>query len=387
MGRWGIEIDSVVPGVLVLGVAFVVAHAIATYSRFYRDTLGALDSGRYGEIDGLRGFLALSVFLSHVVSSYYWYQNGLWSWPASTVYTLCGSAPVSLFFMVTGFLFWRRSAAAPGGLAVAAFLRSRLRRLAPLYFACLVLIFAIIGVKTQGKLAVPPLALAGSLAEWACFGFLGFPDINGLEGTSVIDPALWTLRYEWLFYMALPALSFLATPVRLAGLVLVAAILLALGHLEPLDYAITNFLVGMIVAQFAVSGALPTIFTSRAAAVLALLPLLGIGLAGDGDYSIHGALALAPLFAVVAAGNTLFGALSLRAARCLGLVSYSTYVLHGALLYVALGLMNRFTAVKGLDPAAYWSLMLGLGAALVGISAVTYRWIEHPFIARSLRRH
>jgi peptidoglycan/LPS O-acetylase OafA/YrhL len=353
MGHWDIEIESIAPGLLVLAVFFALAQALAVGSRFHRGVRSAQAAGRYGEIDGLRGFLAPAVFLSHIVSSYYWYRSGCWGWPPSTVYTLCGSAPVSLFFMVTGFLFWRRAAAAPGRMDIKALLRSRLRRLAPLYFSCLTVILAVVGIKTNWTLAVPPGALAASLMQWASFGLIGFPDINGLAHTTLIDPALWTLRYEWLFYLALPGLSFLATPRRLVGLVLATAALSMTGLLAPLDYVAANFLVGMIVAQVAVSRPLPAVLRTRAAAVLALLPLVAITLGSDGDFSILESLALAPLFIVVAAGNDLFGTLSTPAARCLGLISYSTYVLHGIVLFLALGLASRFVAVGDLDPAAY----------------------------------
>src|SRR5258708_8764212 len=203
MGRWTFEIDSVAPGLLVLALAFALAHCIAG-SRFYRGLLIAQATELSGELAGLRGFLAPAVFLSHIVSSYYWYQSGLWGWPPSTVYTLCGTAPVSLFFMVTGFLFWRRAAAAPGHIDVLLLLRSRIRRLAPLYFSCVAVIIVVVGIETRWTPSVPPSTLAASLAQWASFGLFGLSDINGLSHTSVLDPALWTLRYEWIFYLALP---------------------------------------------------------------------------------------------------------------------------------------------------------------------------------------
>ncbi len=380
MGRWHIEIESIAPGLLVLAVFFALGQALAVGSRFHRGVLAAQATGRYGEIDGLRGFLAPAVFLSHVVSSYYWYRSGHWGWPPSTAYTLCGSAPVSLFFMVTGFLFWRRAAAAPGRMDIKALLRSRLRRLAPLYLTCLTVIVAIVGIETGWTLAVPPMALASSLIQWASFGVMGLPDINGLAHTTLIDPALWTLRYEWLFYLALPALSFLATPRRLAGLVLAAAVLSMTGQLAPLDYVAANFLVGMVVAQVAVSRPLPPMLRTRAAAVLALLPLVALALGSDGDFSILESLALAPVFAVVAAGNDVFGTLSTRAARCLGLISYGTYVLHGIVLFLALALVSRFVAIGDLDPAVYWALTVPIAAVVVAVSAASYRWIEHPFL-------
>jgi peptidoglycan/LPS O-acetylase OafA/YrhL len=106
----------------------------------------------------------------------------------------------------------------------------------------------------------------------------------------------------------------------------------------------------------------------------------GLALLSDRDFSILESLALAPLFVVVAAGNDLFGALSTPAARCLGLISYGTYVLHGIVLFLALGLASRFVVVGDLDPAVYWALMVPIAAVVVAVSAASYRWIEHPFL-------
>jgi peptidoglycan/LPS O-acetylase OafA/YrhL len=283
--------------------------------------------------------------------------------------------------MVTGFLFWRRAAAAPGRMDLAALLRSRLRRLAPLYLCCVTLVVAIVGAETGWTLSVPPQALATELAQWVGFGLLGLPQINGLAHTSVIDPALWTLRYEWLFYLALPVLSFLATPSRLAGLTLTLLALWLLGLPAPFNYISANFLVGMIAAQLALAWPLPPILRSRGCALAVLLPVVGFGLLSDGDFSLLETACLAPLFLAVAAGNSCFGALACRAARLLGLVSYSTYVLHGILLYVALAAASRLVSVGDLHPLAYWALMLPISAAVIGISAASYRWIEHPFLA------
>ena len=283
--------------------------------------------------------------------------------------------------MVTGFLFWWRAAAAPGHIDVLLLLRSRIRRLAPLYLSCVAIIIMVVGIETRWTPSVPPSTLAASLAQWASFGLFGLSDINGLSHTSVLDPALWTLRYEWIFYLVLPGLSFLATPPRLASLAIVLMLLWLIGLPSPFDYITANFLVGMIVAQLVAARPLPRILQSRGYAVAALLPMVGFGLFGDGDFSVLESVCLTPLFTVVAAGNCLFGALASRAARCLGLVSYSTYVLHGVILYVTLALANRLVKVGDLDPMTYWALMLPISAIVVGVSPVSYRWIEYPFLA------
>lgn len=43
---------------------------------------------------------------------------------------------------------------------------------------------------------------------------------------------------------------------------------------------------------------------------------------------------LTPVFSIVASGHTLFGALTLRSIRWMGEISYSTYLLHGFLIWL-----------------------------------------------------
>src|SRR3979490_3443378 len=57
-------------------------------------------------LDGLRGFLALSVFIHHFVITHRYLQSGIWDYPPSAFYTLLGQVGFGVFFMITGFLFW-----------------------------------------------------------------------------------------------------------------------------------------------------------------------------------------------------------------------------------------------------------------------------------------
>src|SRR5688500_16089594 len=63
---------------------------------------------RYGTLDGLRGFLALSVFTFHLVLTRDFLVTGEWEPPRSRFYSFLGPLGVSLFFMITGFLFWSK---------------------------------------------------------------------------------------------------------------------------------------------------------------------------------------------------------------------------------------------------------------------------------------
>ncbi len=67
-----------------------------------------LPKGRLTSIDGLRGFLAASVFIHHSLIWRGYVLTGVWQAPDSNFYNQLGQSSVGLFFMITGFLFTRR---------------------------------------------------------------------------------------------------------------------------------------------------------------------------------------------------------------------------------------------------------------------------------------
>src|SRR5258705_11312976 len=60
---------------------------------------------RLGNIDGLRGFLALGVFGHHAVITHEYVRTGYLAGPASSFYMLLGQSGVGVVFPVSGFLF------------------------------------------------------------------------------------------------------------------------------------------------------------------------------------------------------------------------------------------------------------------------------------------
>jgi len=59
-------------------------------------------------LEALRGLLATSVFFTHAVITYFYFQKGEWNSPPSGFYVYLGSAPVTIFFFLSGFLFWSK---------------------------------------------------------------------------------------------------------------------------------------------------------------------------------------------------------------------------------------------------------------------------------------
>lgn len=51
------------------------------------------------------GLLSFTVFVFHLVLTHGFIETSIWSNPSSRFYALLGPVAVSLFFMITGFLF------------------------------------------------------------------------------------------------------------------------------------------------------------------------------------------------------------------------------------------------------------------------------------------
>jgi peptidoglycan/LPS O-acetylase OafA/YrhL len=104
---------------------------------------------RVSTLDGLRGILALSVFFHHAMITHGFLLSGEWVRPPSQFYTDIGHVGVEIFFMITGYLFWRILIKAGGKPDWIKLYISRLFRIGPLYLfaanAALITIFCSTG--------------------------------------------------------------------------------------------------------------------------------------------------------------------------------------------------------------------------------------------------
>ena len=103
---------------------------------FYRQVLAEEESGRFEALDGLRGFLALNVFFQHAVTSWFYFQTGVWEIVNIRFYRHLGGEAVILFLIMTSFLYWSKMIAQKGQVDEGYLYRSRFLRLAPMYVFC-----------------------------------------------------------------------------------------------------------------------------------------------------------------------------------------------------------------------------------------------------------
>ncbi|WP_308606030.1 acyltransferase [uncultured Corynebacterium sp.] len=134
------------------------------------------------ELEGVRALAALAVVITHVS-----FQTATgWAWAERLDYG------VAVFFVLSGFLLWRRRHAHTAGQ----YLLSRVARLAPLYVVCVVAVLALL--PDASPLTLPQV-------------------ITNLTGTQLyiadgLVPGLtqlWSLCVEFAFYAVLPLLAWL----------------------------------------------------------------------------------------------------------------------------------------------------------------------------------
>lgn len=376
-----LSVTSILPYFAISVVLLAIAWAISRWSSFYRRLLEAeAASGRFHAIDGLRGFLAFGVFFHHAVISYFYYAHGRWEVPPSRFYTLLGQVGVACFFMITAFLFWTRGLRERPSLRVQPMLWSRLCRLVPMYLFSIACVFAVAFALTGFELRESAAELAMQVLTWLSFGFANPDELNGLRRSAIINGGVqWTLAYEWLFYLFLPLGLIFA---RGAGFVLVAVVASACIHAFSSTALEWNFVFGALAAVLAAEVRLPAarLWNSRLVALLVIGAIVLTFSMFDRGYGLPQAALLFAAFFCIANGNDLFGLLTCRAARLLGAVSYSVYLMHAIVLFVVLRLVDRFAPISTMTPENYWAVVAACGVALVVMCSVTYRWIEHPLM-------
>ena len=189
--------DVALPIALYLGTLVLLAFALRRSPLLTEETLA-----RSSPLDALRGILATAVVCLHFVLTYHLKAEGQWREPDSDLLYNMGVVPVSLFFMITGYLFFGkvyRRTPDWGEL-----LRSRVLRVMPLYLCVVAVVVLFTLIRTHFVIADGQRFML-ELLSWELFS--GFT-LNGLEESGWMTAgAHWTLRYEALFYLALPIIA------------------------------------------------------------------------------------------------------------------------------------------------------------------------------------
>lgn len=339
------------------------------------------EQGRFATIDGLRGYLAFFVFLHHSSIWYNYARTGVWQVPPSHLYTQFGEASVSLFFMITSFLFYNKLLESRHKrFDWTGFFVGRLFRLTPLYLWAMTVLFIIVAVLSHGVLYDSAKYTIKCMLEWLSFTVIDAPDINRIPTKVIVAGVTWSLPYEWAFYLALPLLALTTGQrVRLPLLVVGAAAVGLGAYLHMQFHMVLVFAGGVLGAILAHSPAFREFAKRPLASVIAAIALLALGYFSSA-YGTPQVLLLAVAFCLIANGANLFGVLTAHVSRRFGELAYSIYLLHGIVLFVALNFVVGKPAVALMQPTQYWMTIAACVPALLALATLTFRFIEEPGI-------
>lgn len=348
-------------------------------------------------VDHLRAYAALLIVFYHGLHVFSYFARfhrefGIDDWlqPGNVFVAALaeGHTAVALFMVLSGFILTF------GSLDTAVdyrqFIRNRLLRTYPLF---LLLLFA--GV-----------AAAPGAFQWPAFlqTVFGFGNLPGALVAPPFTSMLWTIAVEWQFYVLFPLLlvalkagwtrqllGWLAVLLVFRGFaVLAGGSPRDLGYLNILG-RLDQFLIGMWAAWSFRRWPL----SPRRGAVLALVALVAViaclaafNRAGGWPTTamwkiawptVEGALWAAFLIGYVSCANQSTGWWS-RAVAWIGTISYSIYLIHFVILHsmIKLAWPIAFSGRFVVD-ALLNTLLIALPATLL-IAALTYRFVELPFL-------
>ena len=361
---------------------FIMLVAITTalvFVRVFSDYYPA-SHNRFVVLDGLRGYLAMAVFIHHSALHY----SRLKSTSLSNFYTNLGEASVALFFMITAFLFFgkllttkNKKDAVDRKIDWKHLYISRILRIMPLYvFSTSVIVF-IVFILTNFTLNEPLTDFAKHF-----FKLIQFKNtiLNGVDTGTIGSGVTWTLRWERSFYLALPFLAFfLRLNVSWIWLAIISALIIP-EFLTDRELVSLSFWGGIGAVFVVQNSTLTEFFKKNIVGLVALLCLIFEINYFHSSYQVLALMMLTIFFIAIVSNNVLFKVLNSRASHFLGTISYSLYLLHGIVLFVVFTFVVGPENTKTLSDGQYWAVVGCCAVILILVSSITYHFIELPFL-------
>jgi peptidoglycan/LPS O-acetylase OafA/YrhL len=375
---------------LIVYLAWQFCYFLVRRSTFIQSVVVKSEKSSHRALDGLRGFLSINVLFHHATFTYFYFQqDGYWKLPMSAHFHFAiGAEAVTMFFMMTAFLAWSRIIERPK-FDVLTFYLKRLIRIFPAYWVSLILVLLVVIVSSKFSLQSPSaMHIVRSLDDWITaqigtlpliFGRQAFPNINEFPAWMVNAGVAWTLAYDLNFYLLLPIL---ANFVRLDWFIGLAIGVVALHRHFDIEQTsiMIKFLLGMGLAYVFQRYRWEKYLTHPITSIVIVLALvLGWMM------PIPPSLQLACMvfaFVGILYGNSLFGLLMNQAARYLGAISYSIYLLHGIILFMTFHSLNYWIPVKTLPPIGFWAITAACTILTIIVAGLSYQYVEYPIIQR-----
>jgi peptidoglycan/LPS O-acetylase OafA/YrhL len=337
---------------------------------------------RFATINGLRGYLAFFVMLHHASIWYFFCRTGSWALPESRLYAHLGQASVFLFFMITSFLFYDKLLNSRGrAFDWGAFFIGRLFRIAPLYLVVVMFVFLIVGFLSNWRIIENAQEVSKAVGQWLLFTIPTAAPINGIaESNIIVAGVTWSLRYEWIFYLALPLISLI--PGQRPGFLMLAVSIASLigGAMIGLNPKYALVFVGGIIAACLVRDARFVRFCQQKIASVLVLICLAVVLQFPNSHQIVPCVVLIFAFCVIAGGADMFGLFLLPTSHRFGELAYGIYLIHGIVLFTAVSFLVGRDATARMSAPIYWTFVAFLALATLSIAGLAYHFVEKPGI-------
>lgn len=332
----------------------------------------------------LRGLACFAVFLAHT-TMYFGYLA-----PRYIVSTYTGSFGVNVFFMLTAYLFWGQ--VLNKRIDFNNFYLKRFFRLVPIVITVVtvVTLFDLILNKDRAFNVLQIIAIVKNFM----FGFGGVNDVFSSDMYLRIN-TIWTLKWEWLFYLTLPILA--VWPKKTT---LVIALLLSLLTFSDVTKLFSGesdavffmaFFLGAITLYF--EGCLKRLPARLMASILILISLgLMLVLFINGyKGTVHYKSLLCTLcayftflFFLVCPMN--LPAIILNALQLLGKVSYSFYLWHLSINFYGIYILKKYFVKNEIDFFSSPYHFLFFGVCMISISLTisffSFKYIEDYFLKK-----
>jgi peptidoglycan/LPS O-acetylase OafA/YrhL len=361
--------------------------AILTAKLIHKLNKESNNENRFKNIDGLRGFLALGVFIHHASIWQQFIHTQKWEAPKSNLYIQFGNTGVALFFMITGFLFVTKLLNYKKDIFNwKSFFIQRFFRLFPMYIFSVLMMFIITFTITGWVLNVSYSDLFKTVFKLTTFTIFGNSTINGLDDSRFINAEVfWSLPYEWFFYIALPLISVFILKNKPHFIYIFISLIFVLGFIiarfDRIHYLL--FFVGGSISPFIIKYLKLKINFNNFIISSVVIILFYLIIQFDSFNSIYYKITLTIIFILITLGNSIFGLLKSPILKFLGDISYSTYLIHGTLIYVFFNLIFGYEKAIRLTTNEYCLIIFGLTPILVLLSYMFFKYIELPFMIYS----
>ena len=323
-------------------------------------------SPQLNALDVLRGLCASLVFVVHAIKTQSVFIHGApyeLTQPLKALVPL-GDVGISVFFFITGYLFFGVAYPKTTGLTAAAlFLSKRLRRLGPAFFAVALCALALHLWAYAGSLSVMQ-ALEDTVRIFSFGAFRGDLTTRDPLMWNAINMA-WTLEFEWIFYLAIGS-SMVMGGHRIAALIVV--LLVAVLH-----WVLTDQIAGAQLFLYFVVGGLVHHLRSHT---------LGLMVVAVAVYFLGGKWALISYFLFWGATLVKTVPKVLVPFATAGNITYSYYLFHGLVLLAVYRVGDEWWGPFELDNSRLFVFGV-LAAALASlVSLLIYRVAELPYFLR-----